>query len=628
MTMKRSIIIIISALALCASCEHASYLDRLPFTQTAPEQFYKDENDMRMALVAAYEAMHASSICGQSVVGGTYNLGLMYIMSSPSDEVLSTPDAYQGQFTNFPKAAYTESTAALRNFWTAFYAGIHRCNAVLAHVDVLSEDQKKVYTAEAKFMRAFYYWYLVQNFGGVPIAEYGSDGMQARSSLKEVYEEVILKDLRDAYADLPAAGGILGTASANKYTAAAYIGRVCNYLAACKRSGVGVELAEEQPLNDFAWVDADAMSLEAYNALKDVVENASQYELIDDFTDLFRETTKEAQNQECLFKVEHYTQSNENNFPSTSAFGFAPTCTAVDGMPPTVWGKYIIPTAKMFEMYSPKDPRRDWFFTGKYDQNVIAGDARDQIEYCLPYTRGNADNNSRTDSKNQTFLPFLNGEYACVGKYRFAKIGQLAHSSASHSMSIPLMRLADVYLMYAEAIYYVDKDEDKAREWLKKVLARACAVDWGLTLEKEATVEQDGKAVTKRTYSTYMTIQKDDALTDELMQAYHKADFIEELLEARERELAFEGSRKYDLFRFNLLDTEIQNLIDGRGDGKTYDCSYKKFGSDVITYGVNSGPQTGIQSLQNNWKPYKMWLPISTLEISATNGKIVQNAKW
>ena len=112
------------------------------------------------------------------------------------------------------------------------------------------------------------------------------------------------------------------------------------------------------------------------------------------------------------------------------------------------------------------------------------------------------------------------------------------------------------------------------------------------------------------------------------MQAYHKADFIEELLEARERELAFEGSRKYDLFRFNLLDTEIQNLIDGRGDGKTYDCSYKKFGGDVITYGVNSGPQTGIQSLQNNWKPYKMWLPISTLEISATNGKIVQNAKW
>ena len=96
MTMKRSIIIIISALTLCASCEHASYLDRLPFTQTAPEQFYKDENDMRMALVAAYEAMHASSVCGQSVVGGTYNLGLMYIMSSPSDEVLSTPDAYQG----------------------------------------------------------------------------------------------------------------------------------------------------------------------------------------------------------------------------------------------------------------------------------------------------------------------------------------------------------------------------------------------------------------------------------------------------------------------------------------------------------------------------------------------------
>lgn len=581
---------------------------------------------MRLALISAYEAMNSSSVAGQSVQGGTYDLGLMYIMSAPSDEVLSVPDAYQGQFTNFPKAAYTESTAALRNFWTAFYAGVHRCNTVIAHADVLNDELKKVYVAEAKFMRAFYYWYLAQCFGGVPISVYGSDGMEPRSSLEEVYG-CILSDLRSAYADLPPSGGVLGTASANKYTAAAYIGRICNYLAACKRTGVGEELAKEQPLNDFSWVNADLLSLEAYNALKDVVDNSS-YKLIDDFTDLFRETTKDAQNQECLFKVENYESSNENNYPATSAFGFAPTSNGDEGTPSRVWGKYIIPTSKMFEMYSPEDPRRDWFFTGKYSETVVAEDVRNQITYCRPYTRGSAGTNSRTDSDNQTYLPYINGEYACVGKYRFVRVGELVHSKASHSLSIPLMRLADVYLMYAEAIYYVEKDEDKAREWMKKVLARACAVKWSNVFEKEIQEEKDGKLTTIRKYDARLQITKDDALTDKLMQAYHKDDFIEELLEARERELAFECSRKYDLFRFNLLDKEINNLIKGRGDGKTYDCSYKKFGGSVITFGVGSGQNTGIENLNQNWRPYKMWLPISTLEISATNGNIVQNAKW
>ena len=627
--MKHSIIISLTALTLFVSCENASYLDKLPYTQTTPEQFYRNENDMKLALIAAYEAMSTTSVTGQDTQGGTYNLGLMYIMSSPSDEVLSVPDSYQGQFTNFPKAAYTESTAALRNFWTAFYAGVHRCNTVLAHLDVLDDELKKIYEAEARFMRAFYYWYLAQNFGGVPIAVYGSDGMEARSPLEDVYD-LILDDLRYAYAERPETGGILGTSSANMYTAAAYIGRVCNYLAACKRTGVGAELAKEQPLNDFSWVDEDAMSLEAYKALKDVVENSS-YKLIDDFTDLFRETTKMAQNQECLFKVENYESSNTNSYPPTSAFGFAPTSNGGDGTPARVWAKYIIPTSKMFEMYSPKDPRRDWFFTGKYSEDVVAEELRGQVRYSRPYTRGSAATNSRTDSDNQTYLPYINGEYTCVGKYRFAITGQLAHSKASHSMSLPLMRLADVYLMYAEAIYYVDKDEDTAREWLRKVLSRACAVQWSNTLLSEK-IEVVGKETTTiRTYDAKMTIAVNEALTDQLMEAYRKDDFIEELLESRERELAFECSRKYDLFCFNLLDQEINNLVKGREEnGKfyTYDMSYKKFVGSIITFGVGSGQQTGIGSLKQNWRPYKMWLPISSLEISATNGKIVQNAKW
>ena len=60
----------------------------------------------------------------------------------------------------------------------------------------------------------------------------------------------------------------------------------------------------------------------------------------------------------------------------------------------------------------------------------------------------------------------------CAGKFRLCNADEMQHSYQQHAMSIPLMRLADVYLMYAEALYYADGDETNARQWMNKVLQR------------------------------------------------------------------------------------------------------------------------------------------------------------
>lgn len=618
--MKKCFQFMILTSVVIASCEKSPFLDSKLYTQSAQDNFYKTEKDFRLAIIGVYDALSAKTVSGATVSGGTYFYGLPYIVTGPSDEVTTIQNG-TAQATDFLKASYTESTESLRRFWTAFYAGINRCNAVIHHLDNLKDEgQRLSFEAEARFMRGFYYWYLAMHFGGVPIAVYGTDGQEPRASLETLYA-YILDDLRFAYANLPENGGSVGAASATRYTAAAYIGKICNYLSACKRYGTGKEIlgecAEElKPLNDYSWVNEETMSLEAYDALKDIVDN-SPYQLIDDFTNLFRETTKSEQHKECLFLVENYLDGSENNFSLSSNFGFFPVSGGdkMKGQHPMAWGNYTIPTTKMFEMYSPKDPRRDWFFTGRANGSVAAGtlieEQRDGIIYVVPYLRGSAASNAGTDSPRQTYLPFIDPADCCVGKFRLAQLGQLSHGPSAHALSIPLMRMAEVYLMYAEAIYFTKHDETTARSYMRRVLARACAVDW-----------------TVSSGSVSFKIKADEALTDELMAAYHKEDFITELLEHRERELAFEGSRKYDLLRFNIIDREIKKLVsDGPSEGNLYSGSYKRFGDDNIVKFSSSYMRDGLSSLRDNWRPYKIWLPISSLEMAA-NKSIEQNPEW
>lgn len=613
--MMKRIYILLSVVLVLSSCQGDGWLDRTPYTQTSPENFYRNAAQFRLAAIGAYEAMNTNSIGGYSVGGGTYYSGLPIIMNSPSDELFCFYEAADnvGQFTQMIKCDFTESNTGLRRMWVAFYAGIERCNAVIHFAEQFPDDAEiQGYAVECHFLRAFYYWYLAQIFGGVPVPEYPSEGKEPRSSLKEVYD-LILSDLDLAYHLLPAekGKGAIGEGSATRYTAAAYIGRICNYLAACRRSGIGADLVARQPLNDFSWVDAAAMSSRAYDALKDVIQN-SPYSLTKDFTNLFRETTKTQQHEECLLMAENYLSGTENIYPSTMYFALASQTSGDEqkGQTGLVSARYAMPTPVLFGMFSPKDPRRDWFCVGSSDGSVSEGTileetAIDGVIYLIPNPkdRQEADKptETRDDSPKQTYLPFLQPRNASVGKFRFSQIGQVTtHLKNQHSLSFPLMRLAEVYLMYAEAIYFHLNDESSAREQLKIVLERACGGD--------------------------------DILASELMADYRRDDFVEELLESRERELCYEGNRKYDLFRFNLLDQTMKDIytkvIATNGTKNYYPWNtYLRFYDRKPIAVTEDYFRVCAQAINSNWKPFKIWAPISSLQIAA-NPNLSQNADW
>ena len=615
-------------LGTASSCEHAKFLDQYPYSKTSPENFYTSEKSMYMALTSCYEVINGHKIPGESYIQrGSYGMGLLYVMNSPSDDMIAATSS-SDEGLEMTWGNYNEGTRCVRDAWKVLYAGVNRCNTLLHYIGNvrMAEETRTQYIAEARFLRAFFYYHLAWNWGGVPIVEsFESDGQEPRASLEDVYK-FILEDLRFAYTELNETG-ILTTSSANRYTAAAYIARVCNYLAACKTNGTGESLVTKQPLNSFAFVDADAMWKEAKKACQDIVEHSS-YKLIDDYTNLFRETTKAEQYQECLLLSEQPLSGSEGYWP-ISFYIPSPTNNGVGS--PAVYGGRFVPTCRPFYMYHKEDPRRDHNITGRlsdgkkevkvggytyYDpapeksmakvsdpitgEPVIDPETGKQKEIVHPLY----------DSESQTYLP-ISGMQLCAGKFRLCNYEELQHSYQQHAISYPLMRLADVYLMYAEALYYGDNDESGARIWMDKVLLRAC--------------------------------KNDEALKDKL-KAYYKEraeneaakngtePFMEELLESRERELIFEFSRKWDLIRYNIITERIASLDEDKVAEKweytqldPYDPAY--IDPKYLNYQTGGYLDLGIPTIKNNWQEHKIWLPISEEQIGV-NKSLKQNAGW
>lgn len=591
---KMKMILAIAAVSILAlSCENAKFLERAPYSSTAPENFFKTPTQLKLSLISCYETINTSSVPGVGVSNGTYASGLFFLMNGPADDVISNGTTTT-EGLEMECGIFDQSSQTVRNFWKAFFAGINRCNVVLRYVDSvedLSEESATQYKAEARFLRAFFYYHLAWGFGGVPLITSDiSDGQEPRASLKEVYE-LILSDLEYAYQNLQdTKSGIIGTGSANKWTAAAYLGRVCNYLAACKRYGTGSAFVSQQPLNDFSFVDEAAMTAKAKNALEDVCLN-SPYFLNADFRVNFLELSKEMQYNECLFLSENYVVGTSGYFSCSSW----PTPASYSSGDANGGSNRHMPTPTVFYSYVKQDARRDWTCTGRYNEGykVIKIDGHNYPAPCVQDSttiNGVKSPYPYYDNPDQIWNP-TSSYKCCTGKFRNALLTDdlIQHPIQRTSLSYPLMRLADVYLMYAEALYF-SGNENEARAWMNKVVAR---------------------------------IATDEDNYNFLIETYHKDDFIDELIASRERELFMECSHKFDLIRFNRIDAAIAAIETTYVTGEYIDPAVL-----AKKYKLSSSAQSVLyQTLKDYWQPYKIWLPISEEQIGV-NPNLVQNAGW
>ena len=94
------------------------------------------------------------------------------------------------------------------NLWRNFYGAINTCNAVVdraATSDELTDEQKNPKIAEVRFLRAHYYFILVQSFGDIPLTLEETQGVETeatRAPEADVYDAIIA-DLEFAVTHLP-----------------------------------------------------------------------------------------------------------------------------------------------------------------------------------------------------------------------------------------------------------------------------------------------------------------------------------------------------------------------------------------------------------------------------------------
>lgn len=207
-----------------------------------------------------------------------YNTWLMSDMTTDDlwDGNTTQDDGYQ-DITHFMPNG--QNSGILQNFWGARYQGIASCNLGMERIPTATMDESLRATrlAEVQFLRAFFYFDLVRNFGGVPmVLEYAKsvDGIE-RSTEAECYAW-IESELKAAAAVLP---------QRSQY-AAADMGRATR--------GAALGILGKAQLYQGKWEEAKA-------TLKTIIDEG-EYELLPNFGDVW--SVKHNNSKESLFEVQ------------------------------------------------------------------------------------------------------------------------------------------------------------------------------------------------------------------------------------------------------------------------------------------------------------------------------------
>jgi hypothetical protein len=205
--MKKIIFIIL--VSLITGCE--DFLQEVPKDRLSENNFYSTKIDAQAAVDAIYPPLRNAF--------RTLYLLMLDIQADYANGRGSTMPLgeYQGfDQTNINRAA---------TMWGYFYQGIRNANIVLDKVpEILMDETKKAsLLAEARFLRAYYYYHLVRNFGAVPVYLENGEEKLSRQPVAEVYQ-LIIEDIKIGEVNLPESPSAYGHPT--KWSAKAFLSEV------------------------------------------------------------------------------------------------------------------------------------------------------------------------------------------------------------------------------------------------------------------------------------------------------------------------------------------------------------------------------------------------------------------
>ncbi len=180
------------------------FLDLQPLDQEVSSNFYRTEEQAYQALVAIYDVLTYQSTPGVSWAP------FLTVADVLSDDAFGGgSDANDGfDFNQLNNHDISTTNPVVHATWIRNYTGIYRANLFLEVIEDIDapESFKSRTTAEAKFMRAYFYFEQVRFFENIPLLTGTLGGpseySQEQNEPSEVYDQIAL-DLVEAIADLP-----------------------------------------------------------------------------------------------------------------------------------------------------------------------------------------------------------------------------------------------------------------------------------------------------------------------------------------------------------------------------------------------------------------------------------------
>lgn len=563
MSFKVIIALGLISVATLSSCKKA--LETTPYSSFTSANFFKDVDEAYMATLGVYEIMSSPE---------TYGWYIPMVMDNDTDISQIAGDA-SDSWRLVPHSKAGANIDIFYTVWSNLYKGIDRANLVIEKIPEMTQfsngsqadkDQLNRMLGEVKFLRGFYYAELIRLYGDVPFkqasSKTGDDLKLPLTDRDEIYKQII-KDMQEAITLLP--DGLPVNERISKYGAKAMLARVALFAGGYSLRADGIM---QRPNNYRTYYEL------AQIQINDVI-NSGLFKLNKDYAQVFiNQCQHKFEFTENLFEVAFYNPSGLRG--NGSWFGIFNGVTASRGVYPATTGRYWV-TRTFYDSFTPGDLRRD-FSIANYSLNATGGKTvlRDGIWTCRKWSR-----EFQTGATEENAYTFINNV---------------------------IMRYSDVLLMRAEVENELNNGPNQlANEAIAMVRSRAFGKDlYGTTIYLSITNAGSGYKTAPNitisggggTGATATATIASGRVTDITMTNYgsnygsvptvtisggggtgatavaalsnpdlptnlSKDAFFDVIVKERAQELAFEGMRRSDLIRWNILKKRIDETYQG-----------------------------------------------------------------
>ena len=526
----------------------------------------------------------------------------------------------QSDWTMLETYSFTSANSYIRDKWGAIYEAVKRCNNVMSMVqkggDAITNPDLII--GQAQFIKSLWLFEGIRMYGAaipyVSVEDYQANVDPQVSNVDEsgnyvyIWDKVVA-DLQDAIAKLPndwTATGEFGRA--NKWMAKALLGKVYLYWSSPYNGTNGT--ADH-------WADAKAQFAEVINSGVDAKGN--KYKLANTYDELFHAATGDWTGESVIDCQMTLDGSNQlpNGVNANYYLGFVsgdnpgggwgfyqPTSDFVnsflvdaDGLPAANYqsvpaltltklvdeGLETEHTDVVSDLATPTDPRLD-VTVARFGVPMLDWGSTPDATWIRSFANG---------------CPYLSKKQQIRRDERGAN--SLTNIPISSTLNYHYMRLADVYLMYAECAIH-DGDLSTALEYINKVRARAAngfiKAEAGITKGNFTLDDKvNGKTVEGAAANYRIGLYKSFGSADEAKTA---------LMRERRAEFGMEGGHWYDLARWGNIADELNKFI-------AFEMSSTGGQKSKYVFGYNSKMVT---------------FPIPESEIQTAEGRFVQNPNW